>query len=243
VRRKQSKQAQPSTLTDDDLAFAESTKPLRFGYIRDAFEAAREDNPGKWTKQLLQQYDIEKARITDCRSEAERSKLLQKNRRALRTAQARDSVDRYLDALKAEAQSLKKSDNEFLDIELLEGHVTAIAEALEEHEKISEPAFVDPQPLEDLAWVLVLYLNRAIGPMNVNRARMTHVRAKRSSKSRDRDKDLIKRAIASLRQNPKQSRRSVAHNIAQGLGLKTNTVEKKLALVWTTVQRSLPTNK
>jgi hypothetical protein len=35
----------------------------------------------------------------------------------------------------------------------------------------------------------------------------------------------------------------VAHNIAPDLGLKPNTVEKKLALVWTTVQKSIPTNK
>jgi hypothetical protein len=80
--------------------------------------------------------------------------------------------------------------------------------------------------------------------MTKDRAKMGSVRAGRSSKSRNKEKDLIELAINSLKQNPKQrSKRSVAHNIARIVGLKPNTVEKKLALVWATVQKSMPTNK
>jgi hypothetical protein len=168
-----------------------------------------------------------------------------KNMRALDNAQARDGIDRWVADLKEQARRLKKRSDDFQDVELLATHVDTLARALASYEEMTEPEFGSPRLLNELKWVLFLvqYLTGPITKMTKDRAKMASVRAERSSKSLGRDKDLTERAIASLKHNPTQSKRSVAHNIALDLGLKPNTVEKKLAAAWTAVKKSIPANK
>jgi hypothetical protein len=231
----------PAQLTADDSAVATVARAPQGrlseafgGRIQfrkgDAFDLAREDNPGKWTRQFLQERKAEKKRFLERlvkerhsgdMSEPERRKRAERaikrigrfsaqqrsvrSLRALINAQARDRIDSFVERLKAEAQSLKKSDRDFQDIDRLADTLIPIIEALEEHEKIAKPMFFDAHPLSELATLLVLtdYLNRLMG-VTQNRAKMIHIRAKRSSKSQDRNKGLIERAVACLKQNPKQ---------------------------------------
>jgi DNA repair ATPase RecN len=242
MRRKQGKHAaQPSALTADDSAVATVARASQGrlseafgGRIQfregDAFDLAREDNPGKWTRQFLQERKAKRKRFLERlvkelqsgdMSEPERRKRAERAikqigcfraqqrsvriLRALMSAQARDRIDSFVERLKAEAHSLKKSDKDFQDIDRLADTLIPIIEALEEHEKIAKPMFFDAHPLSELATLLVLtdYLNRLMG-VTQNRAKMIHIRAKRSSKSQDRNKGLIERAVACLKQNPKQ---------------------------------------
>jgi hypothetical protein len=103
--------------------------------------------------------------------------------RALRSAQARDRIDRWFADLKEEARSLKKTDADFQDIDLLAFELKSVIEALEEYEKLAEPSFYGRHPLNELAnFVSILsYLSRVIGPMTGNRVKMTQVRARKSS--------------------------------------------------------------
>lgn len=142
-----------------------------------------------------------------------------------------------------QSTATKKTNDDSLNVGLLVKHVDTLADALASYEEKNELEFGDPYLLDKLHGILCLVqdLTGPIDKMTKDRAKMVSIRAKRSSKSLNREKELIELAIASLKQNRKQSsKRAVAHNIAPTVGLKPNTVEKKLAPVWATVQKSMP---
>jgi hypothetical protein len=229
------------------------------GKSGNAFDLAREDNPGKWVKQLLLQRDAERQRFLeqltkeyakefpsggasdvelrkswlyakfDCFHEKQNSV---KRQRALDSAEAHDRIDRLVAKTKEAAQKLWKTDEED-DIDLLANTLTPVIEALKKYEEIAEPTFFDDHPLNELANALFIatHLRDVMGPIIRDREEMTRLRAKKTLKIQTKNQAIEALATQFREQDPERSVRSMALKIGEKVKLKTNTVEKKLAAV------------
>jgi hypothetical protein len=223
----------------------------------DPYDLAREDNPGKWTKRLLLEREAEKQRFCEQLAKEVRSGLKTglrlsaseihekircfirgqrsvRSDRALNSAQARDRIDSWFAMLKEEAQRLKKTDADFQDVDLLVFQLEPVIKALEEYEKLAEPSFFDPRPLNELANFVftVSLLSRLMGPMNRNRNKMALVRAQKSSKSQDRYRLAEEQARALRERRPNLSPRAMALLLAPKVGLQPGTLEKHFGKVF-----------
>jgi len=221
------------------------------------YDLAREDNPGKWTKKLLLQREAEKRRFCEQLAKETQSghetgprvkpsDILEKmtrfsrgqhsvrNLRALDNAQARDRIDTWFAILKEEAQRLKRTKDDFQDVDLLAHMLKPVIKALEEYEKLAELSFKDDHPLNELAnfMVTVGRVSRLMGPMTRNRKKMALVRAKRPSKSQGRYRRAEDQAMTLRERNPNLSLRSMAHRLAPRVGLKPGTLEKHFGRVF-----------
>ena len=228
----------------------------------EAFALARENNPGKRTKELLLQREAEERRfleqlvkevrrghktgrlvepsdVLEKMNRFHREQYSEKTYRALDNAKARDRIDRWFANLRDEAERLRKTKDDFQDIDILALSLKPVIKALEEYEKLVEPSFGDGQPLNDLANFLVEvnYLSRLMGPMTQNRKKMAIVRARKSSKSQDRYRLAEELAKALRERNPNWSLRSMAHRLAPKVGLKLGTLEKHFGKVFRTRNR------
>jgi hypothetical protein len=204
----------------------------------DAFDLA-EDNPVAKEVRPVHQNRLSGSDIREKMKRFFRAPRSVRSDRALRSAQARDRIDRWLADLKEEARSLKKTDADFQDIDLLASELKSVTKALEEYEKLAELSFYDRHPLNELANFVstVNYLSRVIGPMIGNRVKMTQVRARKSSKSQAKYRLVEEQARALRERNPNLSRRSMAHVLAPKVGLKPATLEKHFGKVFRTRKR------
>ena len=86
--------------------------------------------------------------------------------------------------MKEEAQRLKKTDEDFQDVDLLADTLVPVIEALKKYEELVEPTFSDDHPLNELANALfmAIYLSRGMGQMAHDREEMARLRAKKASK-------------------------------------------------------------
>jgi hypothetical protein len=222
------------------------------------FDQAWEDNPGKWVKQLLLRSDAEERQFVEqlTKEYAKRfpsgdtsnvelranwlhkkfdcfysKQNLVKRYRALDSAQARDRIDRAMAQMKEEAHRLKKTDEDFQDVDLLAHTLAPVVEALEEYEKMAKLTFIDVHPLNALANALPLafYLGRIMGPMTKNREEMARLREKKVPSVQTKNRVIEAHAKQFRERDPKRSLRSMALTIGPKVGLKVNTVEKKLA--------------
>jgi hypothetical protein len=151
--------------------------------------------------------------------------------RELVNAEAHDHLDSFVGQLRERARSLKRTHADFQDVELLARILKPVIGAIEGYETFAKPKFTDPYALNELANTLqvTFHLGGIIGPMGKARARMASIRKKRSSKSQARDEDIAKSARVLRDRHPKWSVRRLAQEISKGIGLKRNTVEKKLS--------------
>jgi hypothetical protein len=264
VSSRQRKQVeQPSSATAHDSAdgdFAVALPIIQVGDERPAnpFDLARENNPGKWVKQLLLRRNAEERQLVEqlTKEYAKRfpsghasnvelranwlqkkfdcfysKQNLVKRLRALDSAQARDRIDRSMAQMKEEAQRLKKTEEDFQDVDLLAHTLAPVIEALEKYEKMAKLTFIDDHPLNELANALFLALDlgRTMGPMTKSREEMARLRAKKVPTVQTKNLVIEARAKQFRERDPMRSVRSMALKICPEVGLKRNTVEKKLA--------------
>jgi hypothetical protein len=161
--------------------------------------------------------------------------------RKLACAEARDSLDDFIEYVRKRAQPFKRPrppwDEDFQDIDTLACHLKPVVEALERYEKLAKLSLIDPYPLNEIvnALNITFMLGAAIQPLvnnskqeDLTRQAMIRVRQPRSVKHQVRMEEVAVRALLLWAEHPKWRQADVARKLAEDLTLKTNTVEKML---------------
>jgi hypothetical protein len=193
--------------------------------LGDFFERVRESG-GECARQVLLQHDADPL-----------AKDWAGWRRALVNADALDLMDFVIGSLEEEAQ--------FQDINPLVRALAPVIEALEDHAEMAEPRFFEDSPMYALASAVfrALSIGNKMGPRIEGWKRMAHRRGKKAAKARSRDVIIEARAAQFRKLDPERSIHDMALEIGPQVDLKTNTVEKKIARLWNSRQKSTAAKK